>query len=78
MPHTLSPEREHTIYMRAKTKLQPCVLRVGNILEKKLRFVVPAEMIHLKIKPDLLERFHGDRMTIDIVPTEQKGGHDDE
>jgi NADPH-dependent 2,4-dienoyl-CoA reductase/sulfur reductase-like enzyme len=78
VPHTLSPEREHTIYMRSKTKLQPCTLRVGNLLEKKLRFVVPAEMIHLKIKPDLLERFHGDRMTIDIVPTADKTGVQDD
>jgi thioredoxin reductase len=77
VPHTLSPDREHTIYMRAKQKLQPCLLRVGNLLEKRLRFVVPAEMIHLTLGPDLLEKFHEDRLQIDILPLE-KGGKDDE
>ena len=68
VPHTLSPEREHTIYMRCKRAMKPCRLRVGNLLEKKLRFVVPAEMIMLKIQPDLLEKFQGDSLRIDIVP----------
>jgi len=74
VPHTLSPEREHTIYMRSKKAMKPCVLRVGNLLEKKLRFVVPAEMIMLKIKPDLLERFQGDSLRIDIH--EESGGEE--
>jgi hypothetical protein len=30
--------------------------------------VVPAEIISLKIRPDLLERFHGDTLRIDLVP----------
>jgi len=68
VPHTLSPERAHTIYLRCKERMQPCRLRVGDLLEKKLRFVVPAEMISLKIRPHLLEQFYGDRLTIDIVP----------
>ena len=69
VPHTLSPDREHTVYMRVKQRLQPARLRVGgDLLTKKLRFVVPAEMISLKIRPELLEQFHGDRLTIDIDP----------
>lgn len=68
LPHTLSPEREHTIYMRCKEALKPCKIRVGNLIEKKLRFVVPAEMIMFKIKPDLLEKFQGDTLRIDLVP----------
>jgi hypothetical protein len=74
VPHTLSPEREHTIYLRSKKAMKPCVLRVGSLLEKKLRFVVPAEMIMLKIKPDLLERFQGDSLRIDIH--EEAGGEE--
>ncbi len=69
IPHSLSPEREHTIYMRCKQAMKPCRIRVGNLMEKKLRFVVPAEMIIIKIKPDLLEKFHGDTLRIDILPT---------
>ncbi len=70
LPQTLSPEREHTLYMRCKKAMKPCRIRVGNLLEKEQRFVVPAEMIMLKIKPDLLDRFHGDTLRIDILPSE--------
>ena len=71
IPHSLSPEREHTIYMRCKEAMKPCRIRVGNLMEKNLRFVVPAEMIIFKIKPELLEKFHGDTLRIDILPAEK-------
>jgi NADPH-dependent 2,4-dienoyl-CoA reductase/sulfur reductase-like enzyme len=71
LPHSLSPEREHTIYMRCKTAMKPCKIRVGNLMEKKLRFVVPAEMIMLKLKPDILDQFHRGTLRIDILPIEQ-------
>lgn len=71
VPHSLSPEREHTIYMRCKKPMRPCRIQVGNLTEKKLRFVVPAEMIMLKIKPDLLDRFHDDALRIDIIAPEK-------
>lgn len=74
VPHTLSTDRAHTLYMRAKTRIAPCVLRVGNLLERKLRFVVPAEMIHLTLQPELLEHFYEDRLQIDILPLEKSGG----
>jgi NADPH-dependent 2,4-dienoyl-CoA reductase/sulfur reductase-like enzyme len=76
IPHTLSPEREHTIYMRCKIPMKPCIIRVGNLMEKRLRFVVPAEMIILKIKPELLGNFHGDTLRIDILPVEKEIGDD--
>ena len=71
IPHSLSPEREHTIYMRCKEAMKPCRIRVGNLMEKNLRFVVPAEMIIFKIKPELLDKFHGDTLRIDILPGEK-------
>jgi NADPH-dependent 2,4-dienoyl-CoA reductase/sulfur reductase-like enzyme len=71
LPHTLSPGRYHTLYMRAKASLAPCRIRVGNLLERKLPFVVPAEMIMLKIRPDLLDAFQGDALRIDILPDEE-------
>ena len=43
-------------------------LAVSMARTKKLAFVVPPEMIRLKIKPDLLDEFYGDRLTIDIEP----------
>ncbi|MFO7666940.1 MAG: FAD-dependent oxidoreductase [Desulfobacterales bacterium] len=71
VPHTLSPEREHTIHLRCKAAMKPCKIRVGSLMEKKLRFVFPAEMIMFKIKPDLLDKFHGDTLRIDILPLEK-------
>ncbi len=68
LPQTLSPDREHTVYLRCKEAMKPCVIRVGGGMEKKLRFVVPAEMIMLTIKPEVLERFQGDSLRIDILP----------
>jgi NADPH-dependent 2,4-dienoyl-CoA reductase/sulfur reductase-like enzyme len=68
VPSTLSPEREHTVYLRCKRAMKPCVLRVGGLLEKKLRFVVPAEMIMLKLRPELLEGFQGDDLRVDVSP----------
>ncbi len=76
VPHTLSQERGHTIYMRCKRPMKPCKIRVGNLIEKKLRFVVPAEMIMLKIKPDALTEFHHDTLRVDIVPLDE--GESDE
>jgi len=78
VPHSLSPGRAHTIYMRCRNPMAKCVLRVGDLREKKLRYVVPAEMISLKLRPDLLDRYHGDTLRIDLVPREggEEGGAD--
>jgi hypothetical protein len=62
--------------MRCKTPMKPCMIRIGNLIEKRLRFVVPAEMIILKIKPDLLGNFHGDTLRIDILPAKKEVGDD--
>ncbi|MFC1680073.1 FAD-dependent oxidoreductase, partial [Elusimicrobiota bacterium] len=70
-PHSLSPEREHTVYMRCKQAMKPCRIRVGDLMEKKLRFVVPAEMIMFRLKPDALAAFAGDSLRVDIVPAEK-------
>ena len=40
--------------------------------------MVPAEMIMLKIKPDILDEFQGNTLRVDIVPLEQGEGGDDE
>ena len=71
VPHSLSPEREHTIFMRCKERMQPARLHLGDLMTKKLRFVVPAEMISLTIKADLLDSFQGDRLSLDILPVDE-------
>ncbi len=77
VPHTLCPGRDHTVFMRCKTPMRPCVLTVGDLTQKRLSFVMPAEMIMFRINPDILDRFHGDTLRVDIHPLEprqDKGG----
>ncbi|HNZ04472.1 MAG TPA: FAD-dependent oxidoreductase [Myxococcota bacterium] len=68
LPHTLSTGHEHQIFMRCKEPMKPCEIIIGDIMRKRLSFVVPAEMIMFKIKPDALDQFQGDTLRIDIRP----------
>ncbi len=68
VPHTLSTERTHTVYMRVRKPFEKCVIKLGDAYEKKLRYAFPAEMVSLKVKPEFLEAFHGDQLRIDILP----------
>ena len=77
LPQTVRTGHAHTLYLRAKAPLRPCSIRVGDVLEKKLLYVVPAEMIVLKIRPDLLDGLQGDSLRIDIVPREEEAGEAD-
>lgn len=70
LPHTLSPDRENSIYLRCIHPQKDCVLRLGNFFEKPLRLVIPSEMISLTIGPEVLQRFYGAELRIDIVARE--------
>ena len=72
VPHTISPDREHVIYMRVKKPLGKCILKLGDVYEKKMRYAFPAEMVSLKVKPDFLENFHGDRLRVDVLPRSEE------
>lgn len=72
VPHTIATEREHTVYLRARQPMDACALRLvdaaGNVIhEKRLRYVFPAEMINLKLRPAILQHFHGDTLRVDLV-----------
>ncbi len=71
VPHTICPGREHTVFMRCTQHMKPCVLRVGDLYEKKLRCAIPAEMISIKLTPDMLDKFNGNQLSIDIVPANE-------
>ena len=73
VPHTISSDREHTVYVRVRRPLEKSWLRLGDVYEKRLRYVVPAEMVSIKVRPRFLEKFHGDTLTIDIVPRHEPG-----
>jgi thioredoxin reductase len=68
VPHTVSSDREHTVYMRVRRPLEKSMLRLGDVYERKLRYVVPAEMITLKIRPTFLQKFHGDALPVHVRP----------
>ena len=80
VPQTIATDREHTVYLRVRRPLDACTIRLGaelgqslngsarqQIYEKKLRYVFPAEMVNLKLRPRFLEGFHGDDLRVDVV-----------
>jgi NADPH-dependent 2,4-dienoyl-CoA reductase/sulfur reductase-like enzyme len=70
VPHSLSRGREHTLYLRARAPLGPCRLRIGGKRSRKLPFVVPAEMILVRLRPDFLDDVEGNRLRVDLEPLE--------
>jgi len=68
VPHTLSTDREHVVYMRVRRPMEQCVVRFGDVLERRLRYVFPAEMVNITMKPRFLENFHGDALRVDVLP----------
>ncbi|HHY58054.1 MAG TPA: FAD-dependent oxidoreductase [Chloroflexi bacterium] len=72
VPHTISTEREHTVYLRARRPLDACTLQLRDatgtrVYEKRLRYVFPAEMVNLRLRPAILQHFHGDVLRIDLI-----------
>src|SRR5690606_2357910 len=67
VPHSISSEREHTLYMRVRQPMERPVLRLGDVYEKRLRYVVPGEMVRVTVRPSVLEAFHGDNLLIEVV-----------
>ncbi|MFN8441127.1 MAG: FAD-dependent oxidoreductase [Caldilineaceae bacterium] len=72
VPHTLSTDREHTVYLRVHKPLESCSIQLSTtdgrfVYEKKLRYVFPAEMVNLKLRPKFLENFHEDALKVDVV-----------
>ena len=73
VPHTVSTDRPHTVYLRVRQPLERSVLRLRNldgdtVHERKLRYVVPAEMVTLRLRRELLADFHGDALGVEVVP----------
>lgn len=70
VPSTISTDREHTVYLRVKKPLGACTLRLGDAYAKPLRYVVPAEMVTLKVRPRFLEAFHGGTLDVSVEARE--------
>ena len=68
VPHTISTDREHTVYLRVQRPLLKSRLCLGDRYERKLRYVFPAETITLKVRPAVLHDFHGDALPVHVRP----------
>ena len=68
VPHTISSDREHTIYLRVRRNEGKCAIKFGDAYQRKLRYVFPAEMVTVTMRPRFLENFHGDSLRVDVVP----------
>ncbi len=78
VPHTISTDREHTVYLRVRRPLEKSWLRLGDVYEKRLRYVVPAEMVSVKVRPKFLANFHDDALRIDVVARDEHTADDGE
>jgi thioredoxin reductase len=68
VPHSLASGREQILYLRVRRPLKDCVLTIGDRFEKSFRRLLPAEMIRLTLPPEVLERYFGDSLKIDVRP----------
>ncbi len=79
VPHTVSSEREHVVYLRVRRRFDRCLLRLrtpdGRVVhERHLRYAVPAEMVNLRLRPALLHDFHGDALLVEVVDAPERDG----
>ena len=70
VPHTLSPDREQIIYFRVKHPMKNCILTIGDRYEKRFRMLIPSEMVCLTLAPEVLDRYFGEKLKIDVQPQE--------
>ncbi len=73
VPQTVSTHREQTVYLRVRRPIEKALLRLSTpdgqvVHERRLRYVVPAEMVNLRLRPALLEGFHGDVLQVEALP----------
>ncbi len=65
VPQFISGEREVTIYLRVRFPMERATIRVGEILEKKERFVKPGIMLAIKLEEKhLSELKEGDTIEV--------------
>ncbi len=73
VPHTLSTERSQTVSFRVKQPIYgDTKLHLGDAHQRKVRAVVPPEMVTMKVSPKLLDGFAGDTLRVDAIPVEEE------
>lgn len=72
VPHSVASERDHTAYIRVRAPIYgDTLIKLGDVYQRKVRAVVPSEMVTLKVRSRVLEDFHGDALTIHAVPADE-------
>ncbi len=66
VPHSISADREHTVYLRVRRPQERCSIALGELYEKRLRYAFPAEMITLRVKPEHLQGFSGTTLPVEL------------
>jgi NADPH-dependent 2,4-dienoyl-CoA reductase/sulfur reductase-like enzyme len=66
VPHTISTDREHTVYLRVRRPQERCSIALGDLYEKRLRYAFPAEMITLRVKPEHFRGFQGATVPVEL------------
>jgi len=73
VPQSVTSDGEHTVYLRVRRALERSTLRLvagdGRVVhERRLRYVVPAEMVSLRLRPGTLEGLGFDSLQVEVVP----------
>jgi NADPH-dependent 2,4-dienoyl-CoA reductase/sulfur reductase-like enzyme len=71
VPHSITTDREHTVYLRVTRPFEACTLRLGDAYQRPMRYAFPGEMVTIKVRPRFLQDFHGDVLKVDVVPREE-------
>ena len=72
VPHTISGEREVTLYMRVNDLEEGVRLKVGGIMSKALRVVKPSEMLKIELSSVQLSKLEEGTTEI-VVDCEKRG-----
>lgn len=70
VPHTISNDRDHTLYMRVQQPLERSIVQFGDVYKRNVQYVVPGEMLTVKLRKRFLQSFTGDELVIDVEERE--------
>jgi len=72
VPHTLSTDLTQTVSFRVKQPIYgDTIVRIGEAHRRKVRAVVPAEMVTIKLGPKLLADYAGETLRVDAIPVDE-------
>jgi len=73
VPHTISGERDVTLYMRVNEPQEGIRLKIGDVMSKALRVVKPSEMLKIELSIEQLKKLKEGTREI-VVDCEKRGG----